>query len=159
MRKLFAAALLCLFAFPVQAFDRHDPSNPWRSEMSAPSPYQKRTKAKKVQHDRIPVAAVATSGTRPSGCPHAWCGCWLSIQKFGQNIRKLWVARNWAHEGTAAPKGCTGCVAVLSRGRGGHVGIVQSWDGPNPVILSGNHNRRVGVGTYSSRRIIALRWV
>lgn len=47
--RFIAAAFLCLFAFPAIAYDRHDPINPWRSEMSAPSPYQKRAKVQKTR--------------------------------------------------------------------------------------------------------------
>jgi len=56
------------------------------------------------------------------------------------------------------PYCCVGCVAVLTRGkRGGHVGIVKDWQGGNPVIVSGNHNGRVGVGVYAAHRLVALR--
>ena len=57
-------------------------------------------------------------------CPASLgCGCHLAeYLGFGPR-RDLWVARNYAHEGHAASRGCIGCVAVLSRGRhGGHVG-------------------------------------
>lgn len=94
---------------------------------------------------------------RPAGCPYAWCGCWLSLEKFGENRRHLWVARNWLHEGSPASAGCIGCVAILSRGRGGHVGIVIGYNGRNPIIRSGNHNRSVGTAEYPVRRVIGYR--
>lgn len=37
---------------------------------------------------------VMASG-RPSGCPHRYCGCALSIKVFGQSVRDLWLAANW----------------------------------------------------------------
>ncbi len=96
--------------------------------------------------------------SRPAGCPRAWCGCWMALQVHGKHVRRLWLARNWAYEGVAAHRGCIGCVAVLSRGRrGGHVGRVVGWQGPNPVIVSGNHNRSVGTAVYPVGRLIALR--
>ena len=44
-----------------------------------------------------------------------------------------------------------------ARGRdGGHVGVVQGVDRHgNPIIVSGNHGHRVGVGTYPRSRVIA----
>jgi uncharacterized protein (TIGR02594 family) len=50
-----------------------------------------------------------------------------------------------------------GAIAVMSRGnRGGHVGVVSGIDrNGNPIIISGNHNRRVGVGVYPRGRIYA----
>jgi hypothetical protein len=46
---------------------------------------------------------------------------------------------------------------VLTRGkRGGHVGMVSGVDANgNPVIISGNHNKRVGVAVYPRSRVIA----
>ncbi len=40
--------------------------------------------------------------------------------------------------------------------RGGNVGVVSSIDGNgNPVIISGNYNKRVGMAFYSRSRVIA----
>lgn len=101
-----------------------------------------------------------TGHSRPAGCPRMWCGCWLSLDQYGRNIRRLWLARNWKYEGRPAERGCIGCIAVLSRGkRGGHVGRVLGWVGSDPIIISGNHNRRVGTAVYPVRRLIALRSV
>lgn len=99
-------------------------------------------------------------GSRPSGCPSAWCGCWLSLQIYGENRRELWAARAWLGEGSAASPGCVGCVAVLTRGRSkskGHVGIVTGYNGRNPIIKSGNHNRTVGVAEYPAGRVLGYR--
>ena len=50
-----------------------------------------------------------------------------------------------------------GAIAVMSRGkRGGHVGVVTGFDpSGNPIIVSGNHGRRVGESVYPASRIIA----
>jgi uncharacterized protein (TIGR02594 family) len=50
-----------------------------------------------------------------------------------------------------------GAIAVMSRGaRGGHVGVVSGIDANgNPIIISGNHGRRVAESTYSRGRIYA----
>lgn len=38
-----------------------------------------------------------------------------------------------------------------------HVGIVIGFSRHGPILLSGNHRHRVGVGVYPARRIIAYR--
>lgn len=94
---------------------------------------------------------------RPDGCPSMWCGCWLA-RKLGLNDRGLWVARNWAYIGTKLSGPEVGAVAVMTRGGGGHVGIIQGVEpNGNLIILSGNHNNRVDVGSYSRHRVIAYR--
>ena len=46
-----------------------------------------------------------------------------------------------------------GSIAVMRH----HVGIVIGHASRGPVLLSGNHGHRVGIGVYSARRIIAYR--
>lgn len=85
-----------------------------------------------------------------------WCADFMNRIAPGHGTDRR--ARSWASAGRPAARGCVGCVAVLTRGRyGGHVGIVKGWNGPNPIIVSGNHNRRVGIGEYSAARLVALR--
>lgn len=60
------------------------------------------------------VAAVILGG-RPSGCPHRFCGCALSIKVFGKSVRELWLASNWFRFPHVSPS--SGMVAV----RRGHV--------------------------------------
>lgn len=95
--------------------------------------------------------------------PRQWCAWWLRrylhIPRSAFPRNQYNLARAFARIGSPAPHGCTGCIAVFSRGRGGHVGLVKSWDANgNPVILSGNFNGRVGIGAHPKRRLIALRW-
>ena len=91
---------------------------------------------------------------KPKDCPQLWCGCWLAKQ-FGLADKSLNLARAWLRFPRTTPH--AGAVAVLTRGRrGGHVGIVKAIDANgNPTILSGNHNRKVGIGTYPKSRVIA----
>jgi uncharacterized protein (TIGR02594 family) len=50
-----------------------------------------------------------------------------------------------------------GAIAVLRRRGGGHVGVVSGFDGAgNPIVVSGNHNSRVGEGVYPKGRVIAF---
>ncbi|WP_291684544.1 hypothetical protein [Bradyrhizobium sp.] len=57
--------------------------------------------------------------TRPSGCPHAFCGCEASLYRFGRIIPQLNLAANWRRFPRASP--APGMAAV----RSGHVMILQ----------------------------------
>jgi uncharacterized protein (TIGR02594 family) len=113
-----------------------------------------------ITHQR----AAQSIDDRADPRPAAWCAWWLRrhlhIARSAFPPYQYNMARAFAKIGTPAPKGCTGCVAVFSRGRGGHVGIVEGWDpGGNPIILSGNFNGRVGTAPHPASRLLALRWV
>lgn len=89
--------------------------------------------------------------------PTLWCAAWLNKVLGGGTGSDL--ARSYITYGRPAAPGCVGCIAVLMRGkRGGHVGIVTGYDThSNPILISGNHNRRVGAGAYPRARVIAWR--
>ena len=121
-------------------------------DISAPTTSKKkRNKGEYV----IAVPAAGEEGSaRPADCPRAWCGCWLAKQIFGENRRDLWIAKNWLKFPRTEPR--IGSIAVMTRQGGGHVGVVVSFDGNgNPILKSGNHNRRVATAVYSKSRIIA----
>ena len=116
----------------------------------------------RIQSRRTRRAGYEDTGGDPR--PAAWCAWWLRrylhIPKSAFPPYQYNWARAFAGLGQPAPKGCTGCVAVFSRGKGGHVGLVESWDANgNPVILSGNFNGRVDTAPHSLKKLIALRWI
>lgn len=112
------------------------------------------------------LAAIALSINPARGAPRCptslACGCRLAnhFGISGKDWRKLWVARNWLHFGSRAPSGCIGCVVVLSRGRGGHVGIVRGYTKRGVTAYSWG-NRRVGwfTHTYSKKRVLGYRYI
>jgi len=67
------------------------------------------------------------------------------------------MARSFASYGRRVPGPRVGAIAVMSRGRnGGHVGVVSGIDAQgNPIIISGNHGRRVAEAKYPRGRIYA----
>lgn len=79
-------------------------------------------------------------GGRPSGCPHAFCGCEASLYKFGRIIPQLNLAANWRRFPRASPS--PGMAAV----RTGHVMILQQHVGGNIWLAhdgnSGGHLTR-----------------
>jgi hypothetical protein len=164
---LFASAAAFALASPAQARHHHYRHHHVRSVTAERHitcnrfGCSDRTQAH-VASQRVAGRRVAGRRAGSSNCPrNLGCGCNLAnyFHIIGKKWRELWVARNWARVGSAAAKGCTGCVAVLSRGRGGHVGVVRSYDANgNPVIYS-YANGRLGWTTapYSKRRVLAYR--
>jgi uncharacterized protein (TIGR02594 family) len=82
-----------------------------------------------------------------------WCGAFLNKVAGGGTGSDL--AKSWLAKPRTSPR--VGAIAVMGRGRGGgHVGVVSGFDGSgNPIIISGNHNRRVGEAVYPKSRVIA----
>jgi uncharacterized protein (TIGR02594 family) len=97
------------------------------------------------------------SNARQLGLPNKlWCADFMNKLVGGTDRRAI----SYAHRGRPAYHGCTNCIAVTKRNRGHHVGIVKGYDARgNPIIISGNHSRRVGVGIYARNKVIAYRYV
>lgn len=95
-------------------------------------------------------------GTNPTGWRSVWCGKFMALvaPQAAKRIPNPNLARNWARLPHVEPR--RGAVAVLTRGGGGHVGvIVDVKKNGDLILISGNHNRRVGIGRYSRSRLIA----
>jgi hypothetical protein len=139
---MFKSLLIIAAMFFTVSCAKADPFTDFFNQLSTP------------QQTHVKQGHANLGAGRPSGCPSRWCGCWLRLQK---GLPKEYdLARRWAGAGSAASKGCVGCVAVMRS----HVGIVQGYDARGNVsVLSGNHGHRVGVGTYSAGKIIAYRHV
>ena len=85
-----------------------------------------------------------------------WCADFMNMLVGGTDRRAI----SYANRGTKADHGCVNCIAVTTRKGGAHVGVVSGYDEKgNPIIVSGNHNRKVGVATYDKRRVIAYRYI
>jgi len=63
-------------------------------------------------------------GSRPAGCPHAYCGCGLR-KYLGLSDKRLNLARNWARLFPHEPGPAAGLAAV----RAGHVMYIESTAG------------------------------
>jgi uncharacterized protein (TIGR02594 family) len=98
-------------------------------------------------------------GGNPTGRSSLWCAAFMNLvlERSGHRGTGSNMARSFANYGTRVSGPQVGAIAVMSRGRrGGHVGIVSGVDGNgNPIIISGNHGRRVAESTYSRGRIYA----
>jgi uncharacterized protein (TIGR02594 family) len=172
----FAAAGLGLLAFHVSAFAIPLPrERPLRAEpRMVVAPPQMRPDTYRPQSHARPAAAVSRSlfgppalvvearkyiGTNPTGRKKLWCATFMNfvLRKVGYEGTHSDAAKSFVSYGRRIAKPQVGAIAVLTRGKhGGHVGIVSGIDPDgNPVIISGNHNRRVGVSVYPRSRVIA----
>jgi uncharacterized protein (TIGR02594 family) len=98
-------------------------------------------------------------GTNPTARKRLWCATFMNmvLAKAGYAGTNSDAAKSFAYYGRRVAEPRVGAIAVLSRGRrGGHVGVVSGVDSHgNPIIISGNHNKRVGEAVYSRARVIA----
>jgi uncharacterized protein (TIGR02594 family) len=98
-------------------------------------------------------------GTNPTGRSSLWCARFMNfvLKRAGYRGTGSDMARSFASYGRRISGPRVGAIAVLARGkRGGHVGVVSGLDSNgNPILISGNHGRRVGEGVYSRGRVIA----
>lgn len=100
-----------------------------------------------VLHDEIPWCSAFVN----------WC-----ITRSGYAGTNKLLARSWLEWGTKIPGPVRGCIAVFKRGTqpwSGHVGIVETWDDTNFVILGGNQSNRVCVMLYPMSKLLGLRLV
>jgi len=98
-------------------------------------------------------------GTNPTGMSALWCARFMNmvLEKSGRRGTGSNMASSFASYGRRISGPQVGAIAVMSRGkRGGHVGIVSGIDqSGNPIIISGNHGKRVAESTYSRGRVYA----
>ena len=98
-------------------------------------------------------------GSNPTGRSALWCGHFMNmvLERSGHRGSGSNMARSFASYGTRVSGPQVGAIAVMSRGkRGGHVGVVSGMDSHgNPIIISGNHGRRVAETVYPRGRIYA----
>jgi uncharacterized protein (TIGR02594 family) len=97
-------------------------------------------------------------GTNPTGMARLWCARFMNfvLARVGHRGTGSDLAMSFRHYGRRITGPQIGAIAVLSRRGGGHVGVVSGFDARgNPIIISGNHGRRVGEGRYQRARIVA----
>lgn len=91
-----------------------------------------------------------------------WCAsfvCWC-LQQAGMKHTHSAAAKSYADYGTQVNSQDLryGCVVVLRRVGGFHVGFVMRREGDNIVVLGGNQSDQVKLSTYPMSKIVALRW-
>lgn len=92
---------------------------------------------------------------RPSDCPSRWCACYLDkkLAANGYKRRGSHRAIDFASYGRATGANI-GAIMVQRN----HVGIVTGTCADGSIeAISGNHAKRVRIGCYSRRSIVAFR--
>lgn len=107
-------------------------------------------------------AALRYLGTNPTGWGSVWCGRFMAL--IAPEAARLVKNPNWARDWAAdLPKAArrVGAIVILSRGRGGHIGVVAGFGSRGPIVISGNTGARhrggrvVGIGEFDERRVLA----
>lgn len=103
----------------------------------------------------LAVAQRYIGSRRFTAHARAWCADALNawLRQAGYRGTGDGRAISFARYGRPAGGPRIGSIAVLRH----HVGIVIGRTARGPVLLSGNHGHRVGVGVYSGRRVLAYR--
>jgi uncharacterized protein (TIGR02594 family) len=91
-----------------------------------------------------------------------WCGTAVAawMRAADRPIPKAWYrARAWAEWGQAIAAPLPGCVVVLARQGGGHVGLVVGRNAAGwLLVLGGNQGNAVNVAAFDPSRVLAYRW-
>jgi len=110
---------------------------------------------------RLVAEARKYIGTNPTDMQRRWCARFMNLvlARLGYNGTGSDAARSFASYGERISRPKVGAIAVLSRGRNqtlGHVGVISGFDSRgNPIIISGNHGRRVAESVYPRSRVVA----
>lgn len=133
------AAVLTVAVTPAEA--KHHRHHHHKIYAPAQSQYQVAYANYERQMADYRAAVGQVVGSRPSGCPHAYCGCGVSLKVFGRIIPRLNLAANWYSFPSASPG--PGMVAV----RNHHVMLIQHMDGNGNAVVydpnSGGHATRI----------------
>jgi uncharacterized protein (TIGR02594 family) len=112
-----------------------------------------------ARNSDIVAEAKRWMGTNPTGWDRVWCARFMNfvLKRTGHPGTGSDSAASFADYGRRLWFPQVGAIAVMKRGKnGGHVGVVSGFaDNGNPIIISGNHNKRVGVGVYPRDRVYA----
>lgn len=183
-RLLSLGGCAALLALTMPAFGRPLPQHPLPAKPPLPTAKPKeiarRPAPQPVPRERAPVEHVSLSastmkpafgwpalvvearkymGTNPTDRSRLWCATFMNfvLAKVGYAGTNSDAAKSFAYYGRRISEPRVGAIAVLTRGRkGGHVGVVSGIDKDgNPIIISGNHNKRVGEAVYARSRVIA----
>lgn len=97
-------------------------------------------------------------GGNPTGRSRLWCARFMNmvLKRAGHKGTGSDMARSFAHYGQKVSGPQVGAIAVMTRRGGGHVGVVSGIDRRgNPIVVSGNHGRRVAESVYPRSRVYA----
>lgn len=88
-----------------------------------------------------------------------WCSGYVNwcVEKAGLAGTDSAAARSWLHWGRPITMPRRGCIAVLSRGDGGHVGCYVRKEPGKVFLLGGNQTNEVCVAGFADGRVLGYR--
>jgi uncharacterized protein (TIGR02594 family) len=98
----------------------------------------------------------ATTKLRATDDEVPWCSSFVNwcIVRAGYIGTSSAAARSWAKWGTKIDKPVKGCIVVLTRTGGGHVGFYEDGDEFTIEVLGGNQDDAVNVRKYRASRLL-----
>lgn len=101
----------------------------------------------------------ATTTLRATDDEIPWCSSFINwcMQQAGYTGSRSAAARSWMTWGRAIAKPVHGCVVVLTRQGGGHVGLYEREDDVYVWLLGGNQDDAVNVRAYHKSRVLGYR--
>lgn len=90
-----------------------------------------------------------------------WCAAFVGamLERSGIRSTRFESAKSYLDWGDALQGPVYGCIAVLSRSGGGHVGFVVGQDAAGDLmILGGNQADAVNIKAFPRSRVISYRW-
>jgi uncharacterized protein (TIGR02594 family) len=139
-------------------------ASPYASQQVAHASRSRRSRSAPVPASTVYGSSSVVSearrylGGNPTGMSRAWCAAFMNmvLNRTGHKTSGSNLARSFASYGRRVSGPQIGAIAVMSRRGGGHVGVVSGIDAKgNPIVISGNHGRRVAESVYSRGRIYA----
>lgn len=86
-----------------------------------------------------------------------WCSSFVNwcMQQAGYTGTRSAAARSWTQWGQRLAAPVPGCIVVLTRDGGGHVGFYVGQDAKNIRVLGGNQSDTVNIASYDRKRLLA----
>ena len=137
---------------------RHSAPRSYRASRSAYAAVQPAAAMPSFGGSGLVAQARRYIGTNPTGMGALWCARFMNmvLEKSGRRGTGSNMANSFANYGSRVSGPQVGAIAVMSRGKRGHVGIVSGMDSKgNPIVISGNYNRRVAESVIPRGRIYA----
>ncbi|MEG5297609.1 TIGR02594 family protein [Enterobacter roggenkampii] len=90
-----------------------------------------------------------------------WCAAFVGsvLEQSGIQSTRFESARSYLEWGNKLQEPAYGCIAVLTRDGGGHVGfVVGQNEAGDLMILGGNQSDAVNIKAFSRQRVASYRW-
>lgn len=109
------------------------------------------------RHNPRIIEYHATTSLRGSRDEIPWCSSFVSwcMKAAGYPTTRSAAARSWLEYGQRIKDPVMGCIVVLTRNGGGHVGFYAGMENDRIRILGGNQSDSVNIAAYDRSRVLA----